>query len=153
MFDYQLDHIVTYTAALAAPPEVIGPVPEGIRANAYVTGGEAKGPVIKGKIRPTGGDWATLRNDGILLLDVRATIETDDGALILITYTGMGDFGESGYQDFLAQKMPPTIPLRINPRFWTAHPKYTWLNRTYCLGIGALDSATFTVTYDVYAVK
>ncbi|MBL8177169.1 MAG: DUF3237 domain-containing protein [Bryobacterales bacterium] len=153
MLDYKLEHIVSYKAQLAAPPEVIGPVPQGIRVNAYVAGGEAFGPTIKGKVLPLGADWATLQTDGILILDVRATIETDDGALILVTYNGMGDFGESGYQDFLAQKLPSSAPLRINPRFWTAHPKYAWLNRTFCVGIGALDSATFTVSYDVYAVK
>lgn len=153
MFDYKLEHIVTYKAQLVVPPEVIGPVPEGLRVNAHVAGGEAFGPIIKGKIRPVGADWATLRTDGILILDVRATIETDDGALILVTYGGMGDFGESGYQDFLDQKLPATVPLRTNPRFWTAHPKYAWLNRTFCIGVGAVDSATFSVTYDVYAVK
>ena len=36
MIDYQLEHICSYTATLAAPPEIIGPVPEGIRANFYV---------------------------------------------------------------------------------------------------------------------
>ncbi|MBK5292096.1 MAG: hypothetical protein JJE04_10520 [Acidobacteriia bacterium] len=44
MFDYKLEHICSYTATLAAVPEMIGPVPEGIKANFYVTGGEVTGP-------------------------------------------------------------------------------------------------------------
>ncbi len=37
IFDYALEHLFSYTAELE-PPEMIGPVPEGIRVNFYVTG-------------------------------------------------------------------------------------------------------------------
>jgi hypothetical protein len=80
---------------------VIGPVPEGIRVNVYATGGEVQGPELHGKLRPVGGDWLLERQDGIGMLDVRATIESHDGALIYITYTGVIDLGEDGYQQFL----------------------------------------------------
>ncbi len=40
MIDYKLENICSYTASLAAAREVIGPVPEGIKANFYVTGGD-----------------------------------------------------------------------------------------------------------------
>jgi hypothetical protein len=42
--NYSLEHIFFYSATLINPPEIIGPVPEGIRANFYVTRGEVKGP-------------------------------------------------------------------------------------------------------------
>ena len=35
MNDYKLEHIFSYTGLLVNPPEVIGPVPEGIRVNFY----------------------------------------------------------------------------------------------------------------------
>ncbi len=54
MFDYELEHILSYSVTLA-PPEVIGPVPEGIRANFYATAGEVKGPKVYGKFRLVGG--------------------------------------------------------------------------------------------------
>ena len=92
MIDYTLEHIFSYNATLA-PPEVIGPVPEGIRVNVYATGGEVQGPRLHGKLRPVGGDWLLVRQDGIGMLDVRATIEAHDGALIYITYTGVIDLG------------------------------------------------------------
>jgi hypothetical protein len=38
MLDYSLEHIFSYSATLKNPPEIIGPVPEGIRANFYATG-------------------------------------------------------------------------------------------------------------------
>ena len=43
MIEYHLDHLYSYNATLQIPFEVIGPTPEGIRLNAYVTGGEARG--------------------------------------------------------------------------------------------------------------
>jgi hypothetical protein len=42
MFVYKMDHIMSYNATLTAP-EVIGEVPEGIRVNFYVTGGNITG--------------------------------------------------------------------------------------------------------------
>ena len=96
MIDYSLEHIFTFSATLINPPEMIGPVPEGLRVNFYVSDGEVTGPAIQGKIRPVGGDWITLRRDGVALLDVRATLETGDGALILMTYPGVIDLGPEG---------------------------------------------------------
>ncbi len=65
---------LSYVVTLENPPEVIGPVPEGIRANFYVTGGEISGPRLQGTVRPVGGDWLTVRTDGMGILDVRATL-------------------------------------------------------------------------------
>ena len=153
MIEYELDHICSYTADLANPPEVIGPVAEGIRANFYVTAGDVTGPRIQGKLRPVGGDWLTVRRDGVAVLDVRATIETNDGALILVTYHGVIDAGESGYDDFANGAISPVMPIRVAPRFTTAHPDDLWLNRLQCLGIGQTDLENSRVMYDVYAVR
>jgi Protein of unknown function (DUF3237) len=51
-----LEHLFSYRAMLGAP-EIIGPVPEGIRVNFYVTGGTIDGPRLHGTILPVGGDW------------------------------------------------------------------------------------------------
>ena len=96
-----LDHLFSYSVTLQGPPEVIGPVPEGVRVNFYVTGGEVTGPRIHGRLRPVGGDWLTLRRDGIGMLDVRATLETHDGAVVDVSYRGSGDLGLDGYESFL----------------------------------------------------
>ena len=85
MFTYDLQHLFTFTAAIRLPPEVIGPLPEGIRATAYVRGGEITGPRLQGTVLPVGGDWLLLRPDGIGLVDVRLTLETHDQALIYMT--------------------------------------------------------------------
>jgi len=152
MLDYQLEHIFSYWATLA-PPEVIGPVAEGIRANWYVKAGEVTGPRVRGKILPVGGDWLLVRSDGIAILDVRATVQTQDGALIYTTYSGVSDLGADGYQRFLQGTLEPVGQIRIAPRYHTTHPDYLWLNRIQCLGIGRVDLTQLRVVYDIYAVR
>ena len=71
-----LEYLFSYWATLA-PPEVIGPMAEGIRVHFYVTAGEVSGPKMRGQLRTVGGDWLLLRPDGVGLLDVRATMELD----------------------------------------------------------------------------
>lgn len=146
------EHLFGYRATLRAPPEIIGPVPEGARANFYVTGGEVTGPRLHGRVRPVGADWGTVRNDGMLAIDARITLELADGALIYGHYHGLGDLGPDGHARFLAGQLPARLPLRTAPVFRTAHPQYQWLHRLLCVGIGEADLDRFTVGYDVYAI-
>jgi hypothetical protein len=153
MFAYQLEHIFSYHISVT-PPEMVGPVPDGMRLNFYITGGEITGPKVVGKVRPSGADWVKVRRDGIGLIDVRAVFETNDGALIYVTVDGTTDLGENGYEQIVAG-MPPlgATLFRTFPRFHTAHPQYLWLNRLHCLGIGEAHFDHFRVGYDVYAVR
>src|SRR5882724_10646472 len=77
---------VTFTVA---PPLHLGTTPLGDRRDVLVTGGDFTGPRLRGRVLPGGSDWIIARPDGALLLDVRATLETDDGALINMTYGGL----------------------------------------------------------------
>ncbi len=153
MNDYELEHICSYTGTLASPPEVIGPLPEGLRVNFYSTGGNISGPRVQGKVRAVGGDWATVRRDGVEHIDVRTTFETHDGAVILVTYQGAMDFGTDGYDRILRGELPPVVRLRTAPRFATSHPEYVRLNRLFCFGVGEYRAATNEAKYDVYAVR
>jgi hypothetical protein len=122
-------------------------------------GGTVKGPKITGRILPPGGDWVRVMPSGALRLDVRLTIETDDGALIYMTYGGVvvgskeagealarGEvLGENGFPYFVT-----------TPQFQTSSPKYDWLNKLQ--GIGKVASYKRTkeesyVRYDIYAVR
>lgn len=151
MFDYTLDLIFKMSGTLD-PPQLIGPVPEGLRMVFPLSGGEVSGPRVQGKILPGGGDWLTGRRDGVGILDVRGTIETDDGALIYMFYTGVGDLGEDGYDKALSGQLPECLKLRTNPRFLTSHPDYLWMNRIQGLGIGEAVPGQLKVAYDVYAL-
>jgi hypothetical protein len=153
MIEYQLEHIMSYHARLT-DPEVIGPLPEGVRVNVYLTGGEIIGPKLSGKFRPVGGDWLTIRRDGVGILDVRATMETNDGALIYYSFCGTIDLGEDGYEQFLqGRPLASGIPIRMSPRFLTSHSNYSWLNRLHCIGIGQAFVERSEVACDVYAVR
>jgi hypothetical protein len=117
----------------------------------YVIRGEAHGPKVKGTFTPDRAEEVLVRKDGIAILDVRGKLQTDDGALIYLPYTGMGDLGPDGYERFLRGELPPRISLRGVPRFRTSDPSYLWLNRLQCLNVGDVETATGTVRYDVYA--
>src|SRR2546425_12595313 len=67
----------------------IGAVPHGTRLTAAIGSGHFEGPRLRGKVLPGGGDWTLLRGDGVLELDLRLTLETDDGALIHMTSVGI----------------------------------------------------------------
>src|SRR3954463_7705699 len=99
----------------AAPAQKLGAVPHGIRSIIPVTGGDFEGPQLRGKVLPGGGDWLLLRPDGVLELDLRITLETDDHALIQMTFQGLR---------------------RTLPRFETSSEKYAFLNRIITVGIG-----------------
>ena len=152
MFEYRLEHIMSYYIT-AKFPEMIGPLPEGLRLNFYINGGEVSGPKVVGKVRPVGGDWMLVRRDGIGILDIRTTIETNDGALIYATLGGTFDFGEDAYEGFLQGKQPRSgAPFRASPQFQTAYPSYLWINRLHCLGIGKAYTERLRIEYEIYAV-
>ena len=116
----------------------IGAVPHGTRVTAPITSGHFDGPRLSGKVLPGGGDWTLLRGDGVLELDLRVTLETDDGALIHMTSFGL----RHGPPDVMAALArgdtvdPASYYFRTTPRFETAHPKYEFLNRLLAVGIG-----------------
>ncbi|MFT4874608.1 DUF3237 domain-containing protein [Congregibacter sp.] len=150
MYDYNLEHICSAKVTLQNPPEAIGPTPEGLRVNFYITGGEVNGPRLKGKFLPVGADWLIIRSDGVGVMDIRATIETRDGALIYVAYNGFIDAGEDGYTKFIEGNLPARMPIRGAPRFSTAHPDYLWLNRIQCVNVGEVDLNSSVVGYDLY---
>jgi hypothetical protein len=61
--DAKMAHLFSYRVGLKIPPEMIGPVPEGIRVNIYLTGGEVNGARCKGKLLPVGADWLVIRKE------------------------------------------------------------------------------------------
>jgi hypothetical protein len=105
---------------------------------------------VKGTFAPVRADEVLVRRDGVAILDVRGTLQTGDGALIYVPYTGIGDLGPDGYERFLRGELPPRIGLRGVPRFRTSHSSYLWLNRLQCLNVGDVETATGIVRYDVY---
>src|SRR5215469_11092781 len=70
--------------------------PQGTRTIAQISGGRFEGPRLKASIQTPAGDWITNRADGSYKLDVRLTLKTDDGALILVIYNSDRHTTEKG---------------------------------------------------------
>lgn len=112
--------------------------PYGGRKIVMVTGGSLIGPLIRARILPGGGDWALLRGDGILLLDVRLVLQTDDGAVVYMTYTGRRHAPETVMARLArGEAVAPTeMYFRIAPVFETGDARYGWMNKLIAVGVG-----------------
>ena len=130
-----------------------GETPLGGRRIVYVKHGEFSGPSLKGKVLPGGGDWVLLRKDGVSQLDVRITLQTDDGALIYVTYRGISTMAPEVRQRIIegAVVAPSEYYFRIAPSFETSATKYAWLNSLVAVGVGRRTRTG--VAYSVYAIK
>jgi uncharacterized protein DUF3237 len=71
--------------------------PQGTRTIVQLVSGRFEGPRLKASVQMPAGDWITNRADGSYRLDVRLTLKTDDGALILVTYNGIGQTTDATY--------------------------------------------------------
>jgi hypothetical protein len=129
--------LMTLQVAVTSPQK-IGAVPLGTRTTAPITSGTFEGPRLRGKVLPGGGDWTLLRADGVLELDLRITLETDDGALIHLASFGL----RHGPPEVIAAIArgdvvdPASYYFRTTPRFETSAPKYAFLNRLFAVATG-----------------
>jgi Protein of unknown function (DUF3237) len=130
----------------------VGRTPEANRRLGVVAGGVFHGERLSGVVLEGGNDWQGLRADGVLTLDVRLVLKTNDDALIAMRYHGLRhgpghvlakiDRGES--------VDPSTYYFRSVARFETAASKYDWLNRIFAVGLGhRLDDGP---TYSLFEV-
>jgi len=117
--------------------DVAAQIDTGHTSIAPVTGGIFSGPRIQGAVHNGGADWIT-QVSGHSSLDVRITLETDDGEFIYMTYTGVVHPGENG------------LYWRVRPIFQTASEKYDWLNHIVC--IGKSKQIPGKVAYDIFQI-
>ena len=101
----------------------------GTRVTFPITGGSFEGERLRGKVLPGGGDWVIKRPDGVLELDLRITLEVDDGALVHMTFEGIRD-----------EEAPGGPYFRTLPRFETADARYSFLNRLLAAGTGEISA-------------
>jgi hypothetical protein len=129
-----------FKMALEVPPILdLGETPYGRRRIARVAGGTFEGPKLKGRVLDGGGDWLLLRRDGVLQLDVRVTLETDDKQHIYMTYRGLRH-GPKDVIDRLnkGEAVDPSLYyFRATPYFETGSEKDAWLNGICAVATGA----------------
>ena len=146
-------HLCSYRAEFTEPQQMVGRGHFGTRMIAALTGGDVQGERLSGRVMPSGGDWATIDERGVLRLDARVTFETHDDALIYVSYRGVLRPMDK-VRDYSRRGGPQTpeehaqVYFRTAPIFETGHPDYQWLNDIVTVGIGA--SVGGAVEYDVY---
>jgi hypothetical protein len=120
-----------------APPITVAAGPTGARVIGEITSARFDGERLRASmLGRAAADWAVVDPDGRIDVDVRLTLQTDDGALILMTYGGRGDTA-SGV-------------IHTAPRFETGHERYAWLTRVQAVGKGIFDGTT--LEYELFEV-
>jgi hypothetical protein len=120
---------------------LVGQGPSGLRVVAEIGSVTVEGERLRGAGKGTsGGDWLTIV-DGIATVDVRFTIETHDGAVVLVTYRGRSDFREG----------PGVHPVYAAPTFETGDERYAWLNLVQAVSKGTIDGTH--VRYELAEVR
>lgn len=120
---------------------VVGSGGAGLRVIATVAAATLTGDRITASLRGTSGaDWVTV-NGTVATIDVRLAFETDDGAILYVTYGGRIDVSTG----------LGTSPLYIAPTFETGDERYAWLNVVQAVGKGDLQGTQ--LTYEIYEVR
>lgn len=131
----------------------LGRTPYGERRVIGILGGTVRGAKLSGRILPGGADWQIIRSDGAADLKARYTIETDAGALIMVTSEGLRH-GPPEVIERLARSDnvdPALYYFRTVMRFETSDPAVDWLNRILALARGQREARA--VRLDVYEVE
>ena len=145
-------HLITLTLAVDfAAMTTIGKTPAGLRRIAPVTGGTFVGERLNGIVLP-GADWVINRPDGVMMIDVRLLLKTDDGAMIYLSYQGrflaepaaMARFGKGEPLD------PSEYSLATMAKFECGDEPYTWLNNVIAVSTGQ-RTATGPI-YDIFEI-
>jgi hypothetical protein len=148
----QTEYLMTMHVLLAPPLAV----DQSLLIVNLPAGGWVDGPQIKGKLLAPAGDWLRVMPSGIIRLDARSAIQTDDGAVVFVRYNGViqcskeqGDRLNAGQEELKAGDCH-----FINaPTFETKSEKYGWLNAVQAIGKMVSIKGGDHVDYDLFAVK
>lgn len=152
MPDLNHTHLITLTLNVDfSAMQIIGKTPAGLRRIAPVIGGTFCGERLSGLVLP-GADWVINRPDGVMVIDVRLTLQADDGALVYLSYQGrflaqseaMARFAKGALLD------PSEYSLAIRATFECGDDRYAWLNNVIAVGTGS-QTATGPV-YDIFDI-
>jgi hypothetical protein len=146
------EFLMTMRASLD-PPQIA----DGNLLIVNVPSGSVEGPRIKGKIIAPSADWLRLLPGGVLRLDVRATIQTDDGEMIFTSYNGIRSCPKEVQERFVKGEVlkPDECYFVTAPTFQTKSEKYGWLNSIQAIGkmVEQKRGEASYVTYDIFQIK
>lgn len=147
-FGYSLEFLGALSVRLR--PEALGHTPDGYRINFFVVEGEIRGPRMNGIVRPEGGDWMTIRPDGVGEVNIRVTYEMTDGGLVLERSGGVIYIGPDGYERVTRGVFVGAPHVYLTPDYITADPRWKWLNPLQCYGLGHVVMAELRLECDIY---
>ncbi len=130
----------------------IGSSQYGLRRIIPIAGGRFEGERLSGEALPGGADWQILRKDGVLEVEARYVLKTDDGALIYVCNQGILRASMEVLGKFVSGEYPPpqNYYFRTCPRFETSHESYTWINQILSVAVAEVRKDRILIT--VYAV-
>jgi hypothetical protein len=119
---------------------------------ADLAGGRFEGDRLRGRVRPSGGDWGLFMPDGTLAVDGRCCLETEDGTLIYGIYTGRWAIRPETMARLATPEGvdPDEYTLRIQFLFETADGPHAWVNRVLAIATGRKTDAG--IAYRVFEV-
>jgi len=149
----RLEHLFEISVTIK-PMVSAGKSAAGERIIADLDGGTFEGPKLKGTVRASGADWALICDDGSIRIDVRAVLETHDGALIYMPYRGrmiINDTIGKILSDGEGETQYGDTYWITQVQFETGDERYSWLNNLMAVGEGRL--APNLAAYRVSAIQ
>ena len=119
--------------------------PAGTRLIVEVASAQVKGDRLHGELLgAAAADWMIVGPEGTAMVDVRATLQTDDGAIIFVQYNGRLD---------TSQGLQFPMTAYVAPLFETGDERYAWLNRIQAVGKGIMPADLSRIDYEVYELQ
>ncbi len=149
-----LEPEMTYRFKVRGPLGRTDGSPRGTREYWEMTEGTITGPRITATVAMPGGDWMVYGTDDFGRPDVRVQFLTDDGALVLLHYTGLvqrspafvsaaTNGGETRWDDQY---------MRMAMTFDTGAERYAWLNQSLFVAQGRLAGPN-EIEYAIFRVS
>jgi hypothetical protein len=134
--------------ASVAPAIEAGPSPGGYRRVIPITGGTFEGPKVRGTVLP-GEDRQTFRPDGILQVVARYSLQTEDGAVVLVTNRGLWHGPpEVGARLAQGETVDPALYyFRTCATLEAPSGPYAWLNQRIVVGTAAPGARVVVVDF------
>jgi hypothetical protein len=148
-----LEHVLTYRFSIRGPLKSTEGSPHGTRQYWEMTEGTLSGSGLEAHIAMPGGDWYTESPDGFGRPDVRVQLATDDGALILMSYTGLVEQTDAFIHAAANDEATDWDDqyMRFFVSFDAGPDHYRWLNQNLFVARGHILGTT-ELEYEIYRV-
>jgi len=138
----KLEFVLEVRLMLRKPRLEIAPLPiGGSRLGVQIESGEFEGSGLKGVVRPGGGEYPHVREDGVFCFDARYHLEADDGTVIMVNNRGYRHASPEVMERLFALREGDTVSpdeyyFRAISLFDVPPGKHEWMGRHVFIGVG-----------------